>query len=46
MRVIWALACDFQTCGILTSVDIDQPMQPPFLSLETPNGVRSLAKQS
>ena len=23
-------ACDFQQCGILTSVDSDQPVQPPF----------------
>ena len=26
----WAVACDFQQCGILTSVDSDEPMQPPF----------------
>ena len=23
-------ACDFQQCGILTSVDSDEPVQPPF----------------
>ena len=27
---IWAAASDFQQCGILTSVDSDQPVQPPF----------------
>ena len=25
----WAAACDFQQCGILTSVDSDEPVQPP-----------------
>ena len=29
-------------CGILTSVDSDEPVQP-LLSLETPNGVQSVA---
>ena len=24
------MACDFQQCGILTSVDTDEPGQPPF----------------
>ena len=27
---IWAVTCDFQQCGILTSVDSDEPVQPPF----------------
>ena len=27
---IRALTCDFQQCGILTSVDSDRPVQPPF----------------
>ena len=27
---IWAATCDFQPCGILTSVDSDEPVQPPF----------------
>ena len=27
---IWAATGDFQQCGILTSVDSDQPVQPPF----------------
>ena len=27
---IWAAWCDFQQCGILTSVDSDEPVQPPF----------------
>ena len=26
----WAATCDFQQCGILTSVDSDEPVQPPF----------------
>ena len=28
---ICAAACDFQQCGILTCVDSDEPVQPPFL---------------
>ena len=24
------ITCDFQQCGILTSVDSDEPVQPPF----------------
>ena len=24
-----AVTCDFQQCGILTSVDTDEPVQPP-----------------
>ena len=31
--------CNFQQCGILTSVDSDEHVQP-LLSLETPNGVQ------
>ena len=27
---ICAATCDFQQCGILTSVDSDEPVQPPF----------------
>ena len=34
--------CDFQQCGILTSVDSDEPVQPP-VKLRNPNGVRSVA---
>ena len=26
----WAVTCDFQRCGILTSVYSDEPVQPPF----------------
>ena len=26
----WAATCDFQQCGILTSVDSDEPVQLPF----------------
>ena len=26
----WAVTCDFQQCGILTSVDSDEPVQPDF----------------
>ena len=29
-RIIWAVTCDFQQCGILTSVDSDEHVQPPF----------------
>ena len=36
------MTCDFQQCGILTSVASDEPVQPP-LSLETLNIVRSVA---
>ena len=28
--IIWAETCDFQQCGILTSVYSDEAMQPPF----------------
>ena len=28
--MIWASACDFQQCGILTCVDWDKPLQPHF----------------
>ena len=27
---ILAATCDFQQCGILTSVDSDEPLQPTF----------------
>ena len=27
---IWAATCDYQQCGILTSVDSDESVQPPF----------------
>ena len=37
------LTCDFKQCGILTSVDSDKPVQPPFKLLETPNAVRPVA---
>ena len=33
---------DFQQCGILTSVDSDEPVQPP-LKLRHSNGVQSVA---
>ena len=26
----FAIACDFQQCGILTCVDSDEPLQPPL----------------
>ena len=26
----WAMTCDFQQCGILTSVNLDKPVQLPF----------------
>ena len=28
--VKWAATCNFQQCGILTGVDSDEPVQPPF----------------
>ena len=36
---------DFQQCVILTSVDLDEPVQPPFM-IRAANGVQSVAKQS
>ena len=39
MLCILAMACDFQQCGILTSVGSGEPL----LSLEAPNGVQSVA---
>ena len=27
---IWTVTCNFQQCDILTSVDSDEPVQPPF----------------
>ena len=39
------MTCNFQQCGILTSVDSNEPVWPAF-SLETPNDVQSVAKQS
>ena len=32
---------DFQQCGILTSVDSDERVQPLFKPIEIPNDVRS-----
>ena len=29
-KTILAATCDFQQCGVLTSVDSDEPVQPPF----------------
>ena len=32
LKVCWirAVACYFQQCGLLTCVDSDEPLQPPF----------------
>ena len=30
IRLDCAVTCDFQQCDILTSVDSDKPVQPPF----------------
>ena len=38
----WAMTCDFQQCGILTSVDSGEPVQPPF-KLRHSNDVQSAA---
>ena len=35
---IWAVTCDFQQYGILTSVDSDESVQAPF-KLITPNDI-------
>ena len=41
------MACDFRKCGVLSSVDLDEPWQTSLgsllLRLETPNDVRSVA---
>ena len=29
-KIKWATTCDFQQCGILTNVDLDEPVQPPY----------------
>ena len=36
---------DFQQCGILTSVDSDEPVQPP-VKLRNSNDVQSIASHS
>ena len=43
--IIKAVTCDFQQCGIFTSLDSEEPVQPP-ISLETPNDVQSVAEHS
>ena len=30
LKINQSRTCDFQQCGILTSVDSDEPVQPPF----------------
>ena len=40
------MTCDFKQCGIFTSVDSDEPVQPPFLSLETQNDVQTVVEYS
>ena len=40
-----AATCDFQQCGILTSVDSEEPVQPPA-KLRNSNDVRSVAEDS
>ena len=40
-----AVTCAFQQLGILTSVDSDEPVQPPF-KLRSPNDVQSVASHS
>ena len=37
-RDLWAMTCDFQQCGILTSVDSDEPV-----SLVTSNDAQAVA---
>ena len=45
-KAILAAKCDFQQCGILTSVDSDERAQPPFKLRKTHNNVRSVAEVS
>ena len=40
--IVLDLLITFQQCGILTSVDLDEPVQPP-MNLETSNDVQSVA---
>ena len=40
---IWAMSWDFQQCGVLTSVDSGEPVQP-FLSFDSPNVVQSVTE--
>ena len=30
VKINWTATCDFQLLGILTSVDSDEPVHPPF----------------
>ena len=39
------MSCEFQQCGILTSVDSDE-LCSLLLGLATPNDIRSVAQQS
>ena len=39
------MTCDFQQCGILTSVDSDEPVQSPFKRRNSKD-VRSVAQQT
>ena len=39
------MTCDFPRCGILTSGDSDEPVQPPF-KLRNSTDVRSVALES
>ena len=39
------MTCDFQQCGILTSIDSDEPVRH-LLSQETPNDDRPVALES
>ena len=43
---IWAVARDFRKCGILTSVDSDEPLQPPFMLRNSKWCSVSIAQQS
>ena len=40
---IWAVTCDFQQCGILTSVETQTGLCSLLLSLETPFDVQLVA---
>ena len=42
LYIYMTMTCDDQQCVILTSVDLDQPLQPPFI-LRNSKDVQSVA---
>ena len=41
----WTVTRDFQQCGILTSVDSDEHVQPPFSSVSSLTVIEYLSDQ-